>query len=106
MAFCTKCGKKLDEDERFCSNCGTPVMETEFKKYYDGEKRKKVFFTAAGIIAVLLVLFLATNRSTCDWCGKEFFGKGYYDIWDTDVTICEDCARDYYTLLPYKNYKR
>lgn len=28
MAFCTNCGVKLDEGQRFCHNCGIPVAAT------------------------------------------------------------------------------
>ena len=26
--YCTKCGKKIDDDSRFCDGCGNPVAET------------------------------------------------------------------------------
>lgn len=28
MAYCTKCGAKLSEDDKFCSSCGAPVIRT------------------------------------------------------------------------------
>jgi RNA polymerase subunit RPABC4/transcription elongation factor Spt4 len=31
MAFCTKCGKQMDESARFCPSCGTPVKQTSIQ---------------------------------------------------------------------------
>lgn len=31
MAFCTKCGKALEENEKFCSGCGTPTENSSPK---------------------------------------------------------------------------
>ncbi|MBO4457419.1 MAG: zinc ribbon domain-containing protein [Butyrivibrio sp.] len=28
--FCPKCGKNLSDDERFCTECGTPLLNPEF----------------------------------------------------------------------------
>lgn len=28
MVYCPKCGKKNEEDAKFCSACGTPLQET------------------------------------------------------------------------------
>ena len=38
MAFCSKCGKELADDEKFCANCGTPVGGAE-----SGENAAKSF---------------------------------------------------------------
>lgn len=27
MGYCTKCGSKIEEGKRFCSHCGTPIVE-------------------------------------------------------------------------------
>lgn len=29
MAFCVKCGNRIDENEKFCNHCGTPVKVAE-----------------------------------------------------------------------------
>ena len=26
MAFCTNCGSKIDDEARFCPDCGAPVV--------------------------------------------------------------------------------
>lgn len=45
MAFCTKCGKELSADARFCSNCGAPTAgntagSTQRKTEYEGTIHK------------------------------------------------------------------
>ena len=44
MAFCIKCGKKLDDEANFCANCGTAIHNTFSsngrKTVYDGEIHK------------------------------------------------------------------
>ncbi|MBQ9972209.1 MAG: zinc ribbon domain-containing protein [Firmicutes bacterium] len=46
--YCKKCGKELHDEDRFCSNCGTPVVhETieEVSEASDGAVRKKLIDT-------------------------------------------------------------
>lgn len=33
MIYCSKCGAKLDDNARFCSNCGTPVVKVTSEEY-------------------------------------------------------------------------
>lgn len=33
MIYCSKCGTKLDDNARFCSSCGTPVVKTTSEEY-------------------------------------------------------------------------
>lgn len=33
MIYCSKCGSKLDDNARFCSNCGTPVVKVTSEEY-------------------------------------------------------------------------
>ena len=40
MAFCSKCGKPLNEDAKFCASCGTPV---ESMNSDTSEQRKQIF---------------------------------------------------------------
>jgi len=46
MAFCTNCGQRVADGEKFCANCGTPIAQrdpqpqTERKTVYDGEIHK------------------------------------------------------------------
>lgn len=42
MAFCKKCGNKLEDDAKFCTNCGTPVAKNEKERItiYEGSIHK------------------------------------------------------------------
>lgn len=40
MAFCNKCGAKLEEDSTFCSNCGAPVEAAEHQAAPSDERTK------------------------------------------------------------------
>jgi len=33
MAYCTKCGAKLKEEDKFCSVCGTPVAKVTQEEF-------------------------------------------------------------------------
>lgn len=70
-----------------------------------------IFTFVLGFIMVLFVpfnktsLILSAFGTTCDECGKSFWGSGYYDYTET-MTLCEDCARTYWMPLPYQNFKK
>ncbi len=49
MKYCTKCGKKLNKESKFCGNCGEPINNTETKT-----KNNKII-----IIIGCLILFVA-----------------------------------------------
>lgn len=70
MAFCTNCGKQLDEGAKFCSTCGAAVSQTtreensERKAVYDGELHK------CPNCGEQINSFIAV----CPACGYEFRG--------------------------------
>ena len=66
MAYCTNCGKKLSDDAKFCSECGTPVGSTSSarKITYEGEIRK---CPQCGEVINAFV-------SVCPSCGHEMRG--------------------------------
>lgn len=41
--FCIKCGKELDKDVSFCSNCGEPIPEKNKKEEADNKEVKENF---------------------------------------------------------------
>lgn len=71
MAFCTNCGRQLDEDAKFCANCGTAVKieKSEVsglrKMIYEGELHKCL--NCGEIIGSFV--------SHCPTCGYEVRGQ-------------------------------
>lgn len=68
MKYCTKCGKELASDARFCASCGTPAEPQSSTGNNSHTERKQVF---AGAI---------TN---CPECGEQI---------TTDTTKCPVCG--------------
>ena len=52
----------------------------------------------------LLSIMACGKRGTCTECGKTWTGKAYYGFFG-DETFCSDCARAYWTPLPYEQYE-
>lgn len=65
--FCGNCGAKLDEGQRVCGQCGTPVegaMKTPVIRVDNPEKKKKSkrrFKAVTAIIVVVLIGVIAVN---------------------------------------------
>lgn len=65
--FCGNCGAKLDEGQKVCGQCGTPVegaIKTPVIRIDDPEKKKKSkkrFKAVAVIVAVVLIGIMAVN---------------------------------------------
>ncbi|MCC8196037.1 MAG: zinc-ribbon domain-containing protein [Ruminococcus sp.] len=67
MAFCSNCGKELSANDKFCSECGTPVQgvtASQRKTVYDGELHK---CPNCGEV-------LDSFSSVCPTCGYEIRG--------------------------------
>ena len=67
MAFCSNCGKELNNGAKFCTECGTPVLSSDDqrKTTYDGEIHK---CPNCGEI-------LEAFAMKCPACGCELRGK-------------------------------
>ena len=72
--FCTKCGNKLNDTDKFCGVCGNPVEEIKASSIntynintnnHSTNNRKKL-----GILVLLLAILLATATSL-GTCGRE-----------------------------------
>lgn len=66
---CKKCGDIIEENEKFCSNCGTKVTEeVEFSNLNNNDKKlKKVIIALMGciaILAVVLVVVICIDKSS------------------------------------------
>lgn len=80
MPFCTKCGKELVNDAKFCANCGTAVMEpaadlaawsaNQRKQTFEGEIRKCPNCGEP----------LKSFMTSCPLCGHEIRGTAVSSI--------------------------
>ena len=62
MAFCTKCGKEIEEGAKFCPSCGAAVSSNEdnyqnFSKVVVDEKISPKSKIAAGLLQIFLGSF-------------------------------------------------
>jgi len=78
--FCTKCGNKLNDTDKFCGVCGNPVEEIKESNIntnnHSTNNRKKL-----GILVLLLAILLATATSL-GTCGREEKAVKVIDITD------------------------
>lgn len=117
MKYCIKCGEKLDNDSRFCTNCGEAIIPINKDRLYipKAEKfdlprqkssKRKIWMIVAAVVFFFAACYLVYGGKTCDWCDKKFYGTAYYDCFAPETTFCEDCAKEYYTFGGYQNYKK
>ena len=52
MAFCTNCGSKIDDEARFCPDCGAPVVPGA-PKAEPWEEEKKDFGTKINELSLI-----------------------------------------------------
>ncbi len=98
--FCSNCGKKNRDGVKFCSSCGTEVIEAIFKKNNHADlvtdvsrikcgncayigpgepARRKAFSILAWVIIpvaplLTLIYFIATHKYRCPKCQSTFLG--------------------------------
>lgn len=101
MKYCTKCGESIEDDAKFCTNCGENLEGKNTKESNLGKLAVLI-----GVAIVVILLGTVGKKHHCDWCNKDFRGTAYYDCYEPDVTFCEDCAKEYYVLGGYQNYKK
>jgi hypothetical protein len=56
MAYCRKCGAKLEEEARFCHVCGAPVVTVTAATRPTAPKRRRPFYTLPVIILIAVLL--------------------------------------------------
>lgn len=111
--FCSECSKIIKQGSKFCKYCGAVQQEAIFKdaneivkkdvKTYEKNRGLGSFVIAAA--CVVGIVLLLSNIHKCDWCGKQYIGTSYYDAWDSEDTMCEDCAREYYMGIDYTRFR-
>ena len=58
--YCTKCGKKSDENKKFCVGCGTQLIEAENKKpQLQKTKSFRLRKSSVGnVVTIIIILFV------------------------------------------------
>lgn len=61
--FCSNCGQKIEEGERYCSGCGTGTGAAQAAVKGTGlsPELKKMLIVLAGLLVVLLIVFLVVS---------------------------------------------
>ncbi len=67
--------------------------------------RMVAIISAIVLVAGIAIILLSGKQWTCDRCGKTWIGDAYYAGSYSD-TLCDECAAEYWSPLPYKNYKK
>ena len=57
--FCSKCGKEIKDEDKFCTYCGQKVEENTKKEKKPSSNRKKLMIIAIIVIAILIVTGIA-----------------------------------------------
>ena len=68
MKYCSKCGWEMQDEEKFCRNCGTESSVTPTATYYDDTPPKTLNKTMQTIIKILLVVAIISviwNAGEC-----------------------------------------
>lgn len=118
--ICSNCSREIKEGVKFCQYCGAsqqsesdvstissfsledyPIEKS--KQNSSGKSKTKIIIVASAIVVVMLLLF--GNIHTCERCNNTYMGAMYYDSWNPDETMCEDCAKHYYMGLDYTRFK-
>ena len=67
MAFCTKCGKELTENDNFCPSCGEPVADKDTKTENNAQNDFVQSFNEFTEPPNLTVRIFRTTRYTQYW---------------------------------------
>lgn len=88
--YCSKCGKEIEENEKFCSYCGT---KTEY--YHEEDKRNFDF-----------IELVEKVKSGNENAFNEIYHVTYKDIWKITKSFfpnnlheCDECIQDIYLAL-------
>lgn len=71
MAYCGKCGNKLEDDAKFCPKCGAPVDDVKDVEDQEETKNEKVIVIFAITIIFILGSIFLYNSQKADWIKKQ-----------------------------------
>ena len=87
---CPKCGKEVDEEDRYCSHCGHP-LEHEPKEMRK-EKKECLFIGFLAFVFFLMILHYSDEAHSHMWSATDHFFDdepewGMDDVWRTQRDI-------------------
>lgn len=94
--FCHKCGKKLDEEEKFCSECGTSVFEEPTKIISHNEKADEKWWLRLAKVAyiilhlpllLLIPLVWSENMPYYSSYSNQYYGSYAEAFWYSLLTL-------------------
>ncbi len=124
MAYCTKCGRKLRDGDRFCYCCGTPVRDESGDTTEDSVKKddRKKFsnkqiaggIAAAAALIIVICFFIWNGKKELRYitysndtvCFSLDYPKGYMvtEPEDNNVLITNDGDADFQISAEYVFY--
>lgn len=88
--YCTKCGKELNNDAKFCDGCGTPIGGVEVEVKQQPKKSKKTGLIIA-IVAIVLA-FIIGILALIGWVAEYYFQNlnvDDYNFEDLDIDVSD-----------------
>lgn len=96
--YCTKCGNELQEESRFCTNCGAPIEipqqdeekplvsvqgNNQLKKedIYCAKEHKKRRYGLIAIIIILIVSIIGVSGTAFWYLGGDEILNDIFRIW-------------------------
>lgn len=65
---------------------------------------KGIILTVITMVVLAFLWFYLQPVYQCDNCGKKT-RVAFYDPFDKEIYYCEECAKDYFSIIPYQNYR-
>ena len=87
-------------------------QSAQHKKSFKKQIFKSAMICLGVVISIIAIVLIAINSGliggtrmwTCDTCGKTWRGVAYYSLNDDEI-LCDECAKSYWSPLPYKDYQ-
>ena len=108
ILFCRYCGKKIDDNDSFCSHCGTSVKTI---KQIEERSKKFLLVSFLGIIVLVIIMFQlfyftgGNNKNEVSSKDNDLniLNKGFTDINIIDEKSAIKAATGCSDTLVYKN---
>lgn len=108
--YCGNCGKQIRNEEKFCPNCGQPVIvrqekvqeRKQEKKYKKDNRGRKINICLIGIIAVLVLVLVLQNLSVL----PTLSGRNAYTAKDIGYDTPEKTAEAFTKAVAEGNVRK